>query len=248
MTMDKMLYVSMTGAQNNTLALRAHANNLANVSTSGFRRDFEQARSMPLFGETYPARVFAMSERPATDFRPGSLQETGRDLDVAIGGKGWIAVQAPDGSEAYVRTASLNIDALGILRTGNGLPVMGNAGPIAVPPEQKVEIGQDGTISIRALGENPNVLAEVDRIKLVNPDPKSMEKGTDGLIRVKGQPEIEADATVQITSGFLEASNVNAVEEMTAILSLSRQFELSVKMMRTAEDNSSAMARVLQIS
>ena len=246
--MDKMLYVSMTGAQNNTLALRAHANNLANVSTSGFRRDFEQARSMPLFGETYPARVFAMSERPATDFRAGSLQETGRDMDVAIGGKGWIAVQAPDGSEAYVRTASLNIDALGVLRTGNGLPVMGNAGPIAVPPEQKVEIGQDGTISIRALGENPNVLAEVDRIKLVNPDPKSMEKGTDGLIRVKGQPELEADATVQVTSGFLEASNVNAVEEMTAILSLSRQFELSVKMMRTAEDNSSAMARVLQIS
>ncbi|EJO91422.1 flagellar basal body rod protein FlgF [Ectopseudomonas mendocina DLHK] len=246
--MDKMLYVSMTGAQNNTLALRAHANNLANVSTSGFRRDFEQARSMPLFGESYPARVFAMSERPGTDFRAGSLQETGRDLDVAIGGKGWIAVQAPDGSEAYVRTASLNIDALGVLRTGNGLPVMGNAGPIAVPPEQKVEIGQDGTISIRALGENPNVLAEVDRIKLVNPDPKSLEKGTDGLIRVKGQPEVEADATVQVTSGFLEASNVNAVEEMTAILSLSRQFELSVKMMRTAEDNASAMARVLQIS
>ncbi|GIZ13825.1 flagellar basal body rod protein FlgF [Pseudomonas sp. NCCP-436] len=246
--MDKMLYVAMTGAQNNTLGLRAHANNLANVSTSGFRRDFEQARAMPLFGETFPARVFAMSERPATDFRPGSLQETGRDLDVAIGGQGWIAVQAPDGGEAYVRTASLNIDALGILRTGNGLPVMGNAGPIAVPPEQKVEIGQDGTISIRALGEAPNVLAEVDRIKLVNPDPKSLEKGTDGLIRVRGQAAAEPDATVQLTSGFLEASNVNAVEEMTAILSLSRQFELSVKMMRTAEDNSAAMARVLQIS
>lgn len=246
--MDKLLYVSMTGAHNNTLAQRAHANNLANVSTSGFRRDFEQARSMPLFGDGYPARVYAMSERPATDFRPGSLQETGRDLDVAIGGKGWIAVQAPDGSEAYVRTASLNIDALGVLRTGNGLPVMGNAGPIAVPPEQKVEIGQDGTISIRALGENPNVLAEVDRIKLVNPDPKSMEKGSDGLIRVKGQAEAPADALVQVTSGFLESSNVNAVEEMTAILSLSRQFELQVKMMRTAEDNASAVARVLQIS
>ncbi|WAJ36095.1 flagellar basal body rod protein FlgF [Pseudomonas sp. GOM7] len=246
--MDKMLYVSMTGAQNNSLGLRAHANNLANVSTTGFRRDFEQARSMPLFGETFPARVFAMSERPATDFRPGSLQETGRDLDVAVGGKGWIAVQAADGSEAYVRTASLNIDALGVLRTGNGLPVMGNAGPIAVPPEQKVEIGQDGTISIRALGEAPNTLAEVDRIKLVNPDPKQMEKGTDGLIRVKGQPQVEPDATVTLTSGFLESSNVNAVEEMTAILALSRQFELSVKMMRTAEDNASSVARVLQLS
>lgn len=246
--MDKMLYVSMTGAQNNTLGLRAHANNLANVSTTGFRRDFEQARSMPLFGETFPARVFAMSERPATDFRPGSLQETGRDMDVAVGGKGWIAVQAPDGSEAYVRTASLNIDALGMLRTGNGLPVMGNAGPIAVPPEQKVEIGQDGTISIRALGEAPNTLAEVDRIKLVNPDPKQMEKGSDGMIRVKGQPQVEPDASVTLTSGFLESSNVNAVEEMTSILALSRQFELSVKMMRTAEDNASSMARVLQLS
>ncbi|WP_443192334.1 flagellar basal body rod protein FlgF [Pseudomonas indica] len=246
--MDKMLYVSMTGASQNTLAQRAHANNLANISTNGFRRDFEQARSMPVFGESYPARVYAMSERPGTDFTPGTLQETGRDLDVAVSGEGWLAVQAPDGGEAYVRTASLRIDALGMLRTGNGLPVMGNAGPIAVPPEQKVEIGQDGTISIRALGEAPNVMAEVDRLKLVNPDLKQMEKGTDGLIRVKGGQPAEADANVRVTSGFLEASNVNAVEEMTAILSLSRQFELQVKMMRTAEDNSSAMARVLQIS
>ena len=243
-----MLYVAMTGASQNTLAQRLHANNLANISTNGFRRDFEQARSMPVFGDSLPARAYAMTERPATDFTPGALQETGRDLDIAIEGDGWIAVQTPLGGEAYVRTASLTIDSVGILRAGNGLPVMGNAGPIAVPPEQKVEIGQDGTISIRALGENPNVLAEVDRIKLVNPDPKSLEKGTDGLIRVKGQPEVEADATVQLTSGFLEASNVNAVEEMTAILSLSRQFELSVKMMRTAEDNASAMALALQIS
>ncbi|MFZ3206752.1 MAG: flagellar basal body rod protein FlgF [Pseudomonas sp.] len=246
--MDKMLYVSMTGAHNNSLAQSAHANNLANISTNGFRRDFEQARSMQVFGDTLPARVYAMTERPGTDFTPGTLQETGRDLDVAIGGRGWLAVQAADGSEAYVRTASLNIDALGVLRTGNGLPVMGNGGPIAVPPEQKVEIGQDGTISIRALGEGPSVLAEVDRLKLVNPDLKQMEKGSDGLIRFKGEGPVQADATVQVTSGFLESSNVNAVEEMTAILSLSRQFELQVKMMRTAEDNAAAVARVLQIS
>jgi flagellar basal-body rod protein FlgF len=246
--MDKMLYVSMTGAHNNTLAQRAHANNLANISTNGFRRDFEQARSMPIFGDGYPARVYAMSERPGTDFTQGSMQETGRDLDVAIGGKGWMAVQAPDGTEAFVRTASMNVDALGVLRTGNGLSVMGNAGPIAVPPEQKIEIGKDGTISIRALGEAPRVLAEVDRIKLVNPDLKQMEKGTDGLIRFKGNGPVEPDATVEVTSGFLESSNVNAVEEMTAILSLSRQFELQVKMMRTAEDNSAAMARVLQMT
>ena len=246
--MDKMLYVSMTGASQNTLAQRAHANNLANISTTGFRRDYEQARSMPVFGETFPARVYAMSERPGTDFTPGPMQETGRDMDIAIGGQGWIAVQSANGSEAYVRTASLQVDALGQLRTGNGLPVIGNAGPIAIPPEQKVEIGADGTISIRALGEAPNVMAEVDRIKLVNPDPKQLEKGTDGLIRLKSGQPAGVDGNVQVTTGFLEGSNVNAVEEMTAILSLSRQFELHVKMMRTAEDDASAMARVMQLS
>lgn len=246
--MDKMLYLAMSGASQNTLAQRAHANNLANLSTSGFRRDFEQARSMPVFGDGYPARVYAMSERPATDFTPGSLQETGNELDVAIEGQGWLAVQAPDGSEAYVRTASMKIDALGMLRTGSGLPVLGNAGPIAVPPQQQIEIGQDGTISIRSLGEAPNVVAQVDRIKMVNPDPKSLVKGEDGMIRLKEPATQQADANVRLTSGFLESSNVNAVAEMTSMLALARQFELHVKMMRTAEDNASAVARVMQLS
>ncbi len=246
--MDKMLYISMTGASQNTKALQAHANNLANVSTSGFKRDFDQARSMPVFGDGLPARAYAMSERPGTDFTSGTLQETGRDLDVAAIGDAWLAVQAADGSEAYVRTGSLQIDALGMLRTASGMPVLGNAGPIAVPPEQKVEIGQDGTISIRALGEAPSVMAEVDRLKLVLPDPKQLEKGVDGLVRARDGQPFEADANARVTSGFTEASNVNAVEEMTAMLSLSRQFELHVKMMRTAEDNSSAVARVMQLS
>lgn len=246
--MDKMLYLAMSGASQNTLAQRAHANNLANLSTSGFRRDFEQARSMPLFGDGYPARVYAMSERPATDFTPGTLQETGNELDVAIEGQGWLAVEAPDGSEAYVRTASMKIDALGMLRTGSGLPVLGNAGPIAVPPQQQIEIGQDGTISIRSLGEAPNVVAQVDRIKMVNPDPKSLVKGEDGMIRLKEPATQPADANVRLASGFLESSNVNAVAEMTSMLALARQFELHVKMMRTAEDNASAVARVMQLS
>jgi len=246
--MDKMLYISMTGASQNTKALQAHANNLANVSTSGFRRDFEQARSMPVFGDGLPARAYAMTERPATDFSYGTLQETGRDLDVAVQGDAWIAVQSADGSEAYVRTASMQIDALGILRTAAGLPVLGNAGPIAVPPEQKVEIGQDGTISIRSLGEAPDVMAEVDRIKLVMPEPRLLEKGQDGLIRAKDGQDFEPEANARMISGFTESSNVNAVAEMTSMLSLSRQFELHVKMMRTAEDNSSAMARIMQLT
>lgn len=169
-------------------------------------------------------------------------------MDVAVDGQGWIAVQAADGGEAlcaYRQPADRCPWPAAYRQWFAGAR---HGGPIAVPPEQKVEIGQDGTISIRALGEAPNVMAEVDRIKLVNPDPKSLTKGTDGLIRVKDAagPQ-EVDANVRVTSGFLESSNVNAVEEMTAILSLSRQFELHVKM-RTAEDGASAMARVMQIS
>jgi len=246
--MDKFLYVAMSGASQNTMAQQAHANNLANISTTGFRRDFEQARSMQVFGDSFPARAYAMSERPATDFTPGTLQETGRDLDVSVEGEGWLAVQAPDGSEAYVRTGSLRIDAQGMLRTGEGMPVMGNAGPIAIPPAEKLDIGQDGTISIRALGEDPNVVVSVDRLKLVTGTQGELEKGRDGLVRAKEGAALEVDANVRVTSGFLESSNVNAVSEMTSILALSRQFELHVKMMRTAEDDASAMARVLQIS
>jgi flagellar basal-body rod protein FlgF len=246
--MDKSLYISMTGASQNAMAQRAHANNLANLTTTGFRRDFEQARSMPVFGDGYATRAYAMTERPGTDMSAGVMQETGRELDVAVQGEGWLAVQAADGTEAYTRAGSLNIDAFGVLRTSSGLPVLGNGGPIAIPPAQKVEIGSDGTISIRALGEGPAVMAEVDRLKLVNPDPATLEKGSDGLMRTKdGQPQV-ADGVVQVATGFLEGSNVNAVEEMTAMLSLARQFELHIKMMRTAEENAQATDRILQMS
>jgi flagellar basal-body rod protein FlgF len=128
------------------------------------------------------------------------------------------------------------------------MPVLGNAGPIALPPADKIEIGQDGTISIRAEGEGPNVLAEVDRVKLVNPDLASLRKGEDGLMRVEGEGEQLADGAVRVASGFLETSNVNAVAEMTAMLSLARQFELHIKMMRTAEENSQVTNKILQIS
>jgi flagellar basal-body rod protein FlgF len=245
---DKLLYVAMSGASENAIAQKAHANNLANVSTNGFQRDLEQARSIPVFGEVMPSRAYAMSERPGTDFSGGAMIDTGRDLDVAVKGDGWIAVQTADGGEAYTRSASLNVDALGVLRAGNGLPVMGNGGPIAVPPEEQIEIGADGTISVRSLGEGPKVMAQVDRIKLVNPDMKNMEKGADGLIHTKDGKAAGADGTVQVESGFLQASNVNAVEEMTSVLTLSRQFELHIKMMKTAETNDESMARVLQNS
>ncbi len=246
--MDKSLYVAMTGASQNMTGMAIHANNLANATTTGFRADYAQARAMPVFGETYPSRVYAMTERPGTRMQTGTLQETGRNLDVAVTGEGWIAVQTPDGAEAYTRAGDLSVDINGVLRNGSGLPVMGNGAPIALPPSQGLNIGIDGTISVRPLGANAREVAEVDRIKLVNPERSNLYKGQDGLMHTRDGKVLEADASVRLESGFLEGSNVNAVETLTEIISLSRQFEMQIKMMQNAEQNSEASARLLQMS
>lgn len=246
--MDKSLYIAMTGAQQNMLAMGINANNLANVTTTGFRADFQQARAMPVFGETQPSRVYAMTERPGTDLKSGAMQETGRNLDIAVKGEGFIAVQAPDGSEAYTRAGDLQIDINGMLRTGNGLPVLGNGAPISLPPAETLTIGIDGTVSIRELGAEAQAVAAVDRIKLVRPEQGNLYKGDDGLLRTRDGVPAVADAGVQVQSGMLEGSNVNSVEVLTDIIELSRQFEMHVKMMSNIEENSQATARLLQFS
>lgn len=248
--MDKALYIAMTGAKHNMLAQVSHSNNLANVNTTGFKADFEQARSMPvLYGDGEPTRAFALVERPATDFAHGALNETGRDLDVAIEGDGFIAVQGNDGQEAYTRAGSLYVDSVGMLRTGNGLPVLGNGGPIAIPAAEKIEVAFDGSITIVPLGQQADTIAQIDRIKLVNPPADAMTKSEDGLFRQKdAAEELPADGAVRMVSGFLEASNVNAVHELTSILSLSRQYEMQVKMMQTVKENSESSARLLQMN
>lgn len=243
--MDKALYIAMSAAKNNMLGQAVRANNLANVNTTGFRSDFEQARSMGVYyGDGLPTRAFALTESPQTNFAEGSLIQTGRDLDVAIKGKGYIAVQAPDGREAYTRAGSLSIDNTGTLRTGNNLPVLGNGGPLVLPDFQKLEIGQDGTISVVIKGESPDALSQVDQIKLVNPDETLLKKGKDGLLYVEG--EVQPDIEVSLISGFLEGSNVNPIDELTKILSLARQYEIAIKLMKTTEENSEASARLLQ--
>jgi flagellar basal-body rod protein FlgF len=248
--MDKALYIAMSGAKQNMMAQRAHANNLANVSTTGFKRDFAQARSMPVFGEYHPTRAYAMTERPGTDLSAGALQETGRKLDVAVGGDGWLAIQNANGEEVFTRTGSLQIDVNGLVRLSSGELVLGNGGPVAVPPFDNLLIGSDGTVSIVPVGGPPNQLVVVDRLKLVSPPADALEKGLDGFIRRKPDQQLDGeepfDATVRVVTGFLESSNVNAVEEMIANLQLARQYELQVKVMSTANENSEAAARLLQ--
>lgn len=248
--MDKSIYIGMSGAKQNMKAQQAHANNLANVNTTGFKKDFAQARSMPVFGEHHPTRAYAMTERPGTDFSSGPLQQTGRDLDIALANDGWLAVQNNLGEEVFTRSGSLQVDVNGLVRLSSGEMVLGNGGPVALPPYERLLIGADGTISIQPVGGPPNQLVEVDRLKLVNPPAEALMKGDDGFIRRKPDQAIdgpeEPDANLRVASGYLESSNVNAVEEMIANLQLSRQFEMQVKVMQTADENSEVTARLLQ--
>ncbi|MGR9051433.1 MAG: flagellar basal-body rod protein FlgF [Gammaproteobacteria bacterium] len=247
--MDRSLYIAMTGAKETLSAQAANANNLANTQTTGFKADFEQFRSMPVFGPGYPSRVYALTERPGVDLASGPMQTTGRALDVAIEGEGWIAVQGPDGGEAYTRAGDLRVTPAGQLQTGTGLPVIGNNGPIVIPPSQKTDIGRDGTISIIPLGSNAATLATIDRVKLVNPSLKDLEKSSDGLLYLKqGTPPAVADANVRLAQGALEGSNVNAIDAMVEMIELSRNFELQTEMMRQTNDNSEAAARLMRMA
>lgn len=244
--MDRMLYVAMSGASETMLAQGTNSNNLANASTTGFLSDLQQFRSMPVFGDGFPTRVYALSERPDIDFARGGIQATGRDLDIAVMGDSWMGVQAKDGTEAMTRAGDLKIDANGLLMTGTGLPVLGNNGPIAIPPAEKVEIATDGTISIRPLGQGANELAVVDRIKLATPDKAELEKGMDGLIRIKSGEPVIADADARLTTGALESSNVNTVNALVDMIELARKFEMQVKMMKTAEETDAASTSILK--
>lgn len=238
----------MNGAKQTLLAQTSNANNLANTQTVGFKSDFEQFRSMPVFGPGFPTRVYAMTEKPGSDLSMGPVQITDNDLDVAIKGDGWIAVTDVEGQEAYTRSGDLKITSEGRLLTGNGLPVLGNDGPISIPPADKIDIGRDGTISIIPLGGNKASLAVVDRIKLVKPELSNIEKRNDGLIHLKKGDKLEADADVSLIQGALEGSNVNAVSALVEMIELARNFELQTKVMKNADENSGLSAKLMQMA
>lgn len=246
--MDRMLYVAMSGARQTMLAQAVNANNLANANTTGFRADLAAMQAAALQGNGLPTRVYAMAGNPGVDLDAGALTTTGRDLDVAIDGDGYIAVQAADGSEAYTRAGDLHLTSTGLLTTGAGHPVLGDGGPITLPPAQKIEIGEDGTISLLPVGQAPKALAVIDRIRLVRPAGGDLVKGEDGLLRQRNGAVAPPDARVHLVSGALEGSNVNGVEAMVNMLNLSRQFEMQVKMMRTAERNDAASAQLLRLA
>lgn len=246
--MDRVIYIAMTGAREVTRQQAAVSHNLANVATHGFRQQLNVFRALPVVGEGARTRAFVAETTPRTDFSQGAVQFTGRPLDVAVRGAGWIAVQDAGGGEAYTRMGHLQISQNGILQTTNGLSLVGDAGPLAVPPEQDVLIAKDGTVSTVPVGQNLAGVAIAGRIKLVNPPEKDLVRGDDGLFRLAGGRAADADASVQLVSGALETSNVNAAEALVNMISLARQFEMQMKVLSTAQDNHRSADKVLTMS
>ena len=246
--MDRLVYVAMSGAKEILQAQAANNSNLANASTPGFRADLSAFQTQQVAGAGLPSRAYATDGSVGLDASSGELQTTGRTLDVAIRGPGWIAVQANDGSEAYTRAGDLRVDSSGLLTTALGNPVLSDSGPITVPPQTSIAIGDDGSVSIVPQGQPASTVSAVGRLKLVNPAATDLTRGTDGLFRSTSGAAVASDANVRLIPGTLESSNVNIAESMANMIELARNYEVQIKAMKSAEDNAAASSKLLQPS
>ena len=246
--MDRMLYIAMSGAKEVMLSQANNSNNLANANTDGFKKDFNVFRAQHVQGPGWESRAYSLDERPATDFTAGAIKVTGRALDIVTKEDGFIGIQAPDGDEVYVRTASMQMLENGNMVDVKGNPILNESGtPINVPPVKTITIGDDGTISIVPADSPSNQLVVLDRVRLVKPDPKDLEKGLDGFARLKeGAPPV-IQSPVVVVSGAVETSNVNTAEALVNMIELSRKYEMQVKMMSTTKNHAQKSDSLLSL-
>lgn len=244
--MDRALYIGMTGARQTLAAQTANSHNLANASTPGFRAQLLAAQPREVRGDGLATRAMSAPVPLGWDGATGSLQSTGRELDVALRADVWLAVQAPNGEEGWTKAGDLQLDATGQLRTGAGHPVLGDGGPIFLPPHTQLLIGGDGTVSVIPQGSGPEAMVAVGRLKTATATQADLERGADGLMRPREGELLPATGTV-LTAGLLEGSNVNLPEAMVNMISLARQFEVQVKLMRAVEDNAQASASLMRM-
>jgi flagellar basal-body rod protein FlgF len=243
--MDRGLYVAMTGAKQIMQAQAVNNHNIANLSTVGFRADTVSFDSEPIYGPGYATRVNAVAGDAGTDYSMGVMQSTSRNLDIAVNGKGFIAVRGNDGKEAYTRAGDLRVSPTGAVTTASGLAVLTGSGPLVIPPSTQVTIGGDGTVSVVPQGSAPFAVTQVDRIKLVNPKTTDLQKGDDGLLRLKAGGTAKADDTVSVTSGMLESSNVNAAQSLISMIELQRLYEFQIKGINSANQNEQSAERLI---
>jgi flagellar basal-body rod protein FlgF len=230
---EQLFYLAMGGLNATMDNIAAAANNLANRATTAYKSQQPIFQAAPLYGSGLPDEVAVTDRTSATDFTPGPIEHTGRNLDVAISGTGWIGVQAPDGSVALTRNGSLSITATGVLQTSDGRPVLGRgSAPINLPPLQKVTIGEDGTISGTPTGQNPDQVVALNRIMLTNPPTKALQRRNDGLFGdTAGTPQ--PDATVRLQTGALEGSNTEPMSLMLNMIENTRTFQMQTELMRS---------------
>ena len=246
--MDRLIYTAASGAKHILEQQATTAHNLANVTTTGFRAQIDAFRAVPVEGGALPTRAFVVSSTVGADYSSGPLHSTGRDLDVAIKGRGWLAVQLPDGSEAYTRNGALQMNQNGLLTSAAGFTIAGDGGPISVPPEVSVMIGGDGTISSIATSTKPGAATVLGRLKLVNPPEADLVRGDDGLFRLKNGAAAPADPQVAVVGGALEGSNVSPVDAMVNMIALARSFDLQMSLMKNAENNAAKAGQILALS
>jgi len=246
--MDRLIYTAMTGAKHAFLRQAGIAQNLANASTTGYRAMEHQFRAVPVRGEGGATRAFVIDASVGSVFDQGPMTATGRPFDVAVLGAGWISVETPDGSEAYTRAGNLQVNANGQLQTAKGLNVLGDGGPIAIPPDNSITISTDGTVSAVPLFGTPNNVNVIGRIKLVNPPENELVRGDDGLFRTRGGAAADVDENVKLASETLEGSNVNPVDAMVNMISVARQFETHMQLLQTAEANYGKANQILSMN
>lgn len=242
--MDRMIYIGMTGAKQSVEQQAVIANNLANVATPGFRATINHFRAVPVVGSELQTRTAVIATTSGVDTRAGPLLQTGRAMDVAISGEGWLAVSLPEGGEAYTRMGNLQVGAEGQITTMDARPVIGDGGPLVVPPGAVLTIAPDGSIS--AQGAGANAATTVGRIKLVNPPINELVRGDDGLFyMIDGNGPPQAAPNVRLVSGSLEGSNVNPIEAMVDMISNARRYEMQMKTLQTANDNEQQANKLL---
>lgn len=246
--MDRALYIAMTGATQTLKAQAVNSHNLANASTVGFKAELAAQQAVSVDGATMQTRANTRLEGLGFDGSLGSIMQTGNPLDVALGTDRWLAVQAPDGSEAYTRAGDLQVGADGLLRNGSGHLVLGDGGPLSVPPNSQIGIGGDGTVTVQPLGQGPEAPATIGRLKVVKAEAQQLERGSDGLMRAREGIDLEPASGQVLASGALEGSNVNLAESMVNMIELARNFEMQVKLMRSAEQNDQASTSLMRMS
>ena len=246
--MDKLIYTSMTSGKHTLAQMDTVTHNLANISTDGFKAQMDSFRAVPKISTDLPVQTFVVNSTTGADFTPGVTHETGRALDVAVQGSGWLVVQGKDGKEAYTRAGSLKTDENGVLQTQSGLNVVGESGDITIPPDVTVTIAKDGTVATIPVGNNVANSTLIGRLKLVNPPENTLVRGDDGLFRTKDGSQADADPNVAVIGGSIESSNVNSVESLVTMISLARQFDIHMQMLTNAQASDAKASTILSLT